>query len=418
MLVCTAALASVESYAQTSVPAQQTLIPAQVPLNDTDCGNLPFYQTGVPPCTVIGTRTVTEIGPVTFPSGVPGTSYHVEFDGKLQTYGLPTALSPTDPVPFQVPSSAFFPPLQTVDVTGSYTGDWIKYDIPGLPAPTGDPAILVNLRDISLTVNRIDVDYNLSGAYDPVTGQEYEFSLRSIDPTAIVSNSTALTGRYNSSTGAIVFGHLSGTATLIANPTVTPANSFYENLGYYSPFALQYQVTAVETTRLDENGLTTPRIAVSEGIDMNGSVISDLAPGVAPGDAVNRAQLDAEAQARAQAVLQVNQRIDAESVARAALVTRMDAIGGRLDQIDGRIDRLERRVASGTAIASALSGNAFLPDMKFNLTANVATYDGAHAGALQMGVIASRHVAVNAGVATGFNRRGKTAARAGLTIGW
>ena len=65
-----------------------------------------------------------------------------------------------------------------------------------------------------------------------------------------------------------------------------------------------------------------------------------------------------------------------------------------------------------------MSGNAFLPDMKFNLTANVATYDGAHAGALQMGALVSRHVAVNAGVATGFNRGGKTAARAGVTLGW
>jgi len=56
--------------------------------------------------------------------------------------------------------------------------------------------------------------------------------------------------------------------------------------------------------------------------------------------------------------------------------------------------------------------------MKFNLTANVATYDGAHAGSIQMGLLVSPNVALNAGVASGFNRRGKTAARAGVTIGW
>jgi len=30
----------------------------------------------------------------------------------------------------------------------------------------------------------------------------------------------------------------------------------------------------------------------------------------------------------------------------------------------------------------------------------------------------SRHVALNAGVATGFNKHGQTAARAGFTFGW
>ncbi len=184
------------------------------------------------------------------------------------------------------------------------------------------------------------------------------------------------------------------------------------------------------------------------------TIITNLVPGVAPGDAVNKAQLDAEAQARtaadgqladavtaeaqtrAQALLQVNQRVDNEVAARtalaasllnetnarlaadAALSTRLDAVGGRLDAIDGRLDRLENRIAGATAVSTALSGNAFLPDMKFNLTANVATYDGAHAGALQLGAMVSSHLAVNAGVASGFNRRGKTAARAGVTIGW
>jgi len=75
-------------------------------------------------------------------------------------------------------------------------------------------------------------------------------------------------------------------------------------------------------------------------------------------------------------------------------------------------------VASSTAIAVAMGGATFLPGMKFNLTANVATYDGAHAGSLQIGALVSDHVAVNAGVATGFNRRGKTAGRVGVTFGW
>ncbi|MEO8618579.1 MAG: YadA-like family protein, partial [Sphingomicrobium sp.] len=63
-------------------------------------------------------------------------------------------------------------------------------------------------------------------------------------------------------------------------------------------------------------------------------------------------------------------------------------------------------------------GAVFLPGKTFNLSANVATYDGAHAGALMFGALISDNVAVTAGVSQGFNRGGKTAARAGFTFGW
>jgi hypothetical protein len=101
-----------------------------------------------------------------------------------------------------------------------------------------------------------------------------------------------------------------------------------------------------------------------------------------------------------------------------ALGNRLGALEASIATIDSRFEQIDKRIAGGTAVATAMSGNAFLPDMKFNLTANVATYDGAHAGALQMGGLISRHVAVNAGVATGLNGGGKTAARAGVTLGW
>ena len=65
-----------------------------------------------------------------------------------------------------------------------------------------------------------------------------------------------------------------------------------------------------------------------------------------------------------------------------------------------------------------MSGNAFLPGMKFNLTGNVATYGGAHAAAIQMAAMVSPRAAINAGVATGFNKGGKTAVRVGFTFGW
>ena len=91
---------------------------------------------------------------------------------------------------------------------------------------------------------------------------------------------------------------------------------------------------------------------------------------------------------------------------------------GRVDTLETRVDKLDRKVAASTAIAVAMSGNSFLPNTKFNLTANVSTYDGAQAGAFQMGAMLSDNVAVNAGVATSFNKGGKTAGRVGFTVGW
>jgi len=101
-----------------------------------------------------------------------------------------------------------------------------------------------------------------------------------------------------------------------------------------------------------------------------------------------------------------------------ALSGRVGAIEGRVAAIEGQLSRFDKRIASSTAVAVAMGGAAFLPDMKFNLTANVGTYDGAHAGALQLGALVSPHVALNAGVATGFNKQGSTAGRVGVTFGW
>lgn len=153
-------------------------------------------------------------------------------------------------------------------------------------------------------------------------------------------------------------------------------------------------------------------------------------------DTALNAMIADEATIRAGANARLSQRIDhsdavdntlaqglaTESAARiagdAALSARIDSMGTRLDQVDSRLDRLDQKVSSSTAVAVAMGGAAFLPDTRFNLTANVATYDGAQAGAVQFGAMIGPKLAVNAGVASGFNKGGKTAARAGFTIGW
>jgi hypothetical protein len=335
---------------------------------------------------------------------------------------------------------------------------------------------LINLSNFTTNLRSIDV--NIDSTISDANGDDYYYNLASLNPSAIINgNSVALSGNFRSAedSSAIVFGTLGGTAELLTGPNgvFTPYPlSNYTEFGYVSPFALQYNVVAAVTTQLDENGLVTPTIAVTDGINMNNSVISNLGAGVAPTDAVNKAQLDAESAARvasdvalanavtveattrasadaqlsgavnaeivtrAQADLQINQRIDqtaanqtalgsallnetnARISADLAMSNRISGLAGRLDQVDSRLDFLDRKIAGSTAVAVALSGNTFLPDTTFNLTANISTYDGAQAGAFQFGALVTKNIAVNAGVATGFNKRGKTAARAGFTIGW
>lgn len=86
-------------------------------------------------------------------------------------------------------------------------------------------------------------------------------------------------------------------------------------------------------------------------------------------------------------------------------------LGNTLARFDDEID-------GSTAVAIAMSGNAFLPNKKVNVTSNMGFYNGALAGSLQIGVLVSEKVAVNAGIATGFNKGGKTGGRVGVSFGW
>ena len=119
---------------------------------------------------------------------------------------------------------------------------------------------------------------------------------------------------------------------------------------------------------------------------------------------------------------QTNDDLAAETAARIsadnALDTRVDALEAVTANLDERFDDVAHRSDAGTATAVALSGAMFMPGKTFNLTGNVGTYRGAVAGALQLGVVVSDMVALNAGVAKGLNKHGKTAARVGFTVGW
>jgi hypothetical protein len=513
--VCAFAMVAAASAHQAL--AQIVNVP-QVPLSDTNCRS-PGPIT-VPPCTTLGTRTVSTPTIISTPGTTAGTSNvaiseNVTYSGNLSIDGLPFSRNTA------IGSFSFDPsfPLGAaqVNVTSDYLGTLSFRNVPNAIVPSlsafyaANPlGFFSNINFNSNTVNSINVDLVDTSATDIATGREYLFSLATPNPTNIVGgNSTALVGKFQndpSSSGGIVFGTLSGNATLLSQSgpaLITPATFGSSPIdpatglpigAWASPYALQYNVVETVTTTLDETGLITPKIAVTNGINMNGSLITNLGAGVAAGDAVNKAQLDAEAAARtardaaltaalateattraaadtalagqitseantraladtalgarittetttrAAAVVALNQRVDTEVTARSAadtafagqitseasaraladtaFATRLDSFTAKVNALDGRITALDRRVSSSTATAVAMGGAAFLPDMKFNLTANVATYDGAQAGSIQFGALVSPHVALNAGAAKSFNKGGKTAARAGVTFGW
>lgn len=101
-----------------------------------------------------------------------------------------------------------------------------------------------------------------------------------------------------------------------------------------------------------------------------------------------------------------------------ALAGDVLALGGRVDALERQMVLLDNRIASATAAAVAMGGAVFLPGKRFNLTANVATYDGANAGSLQIGALLNDNVAVNGALGVGLNRSGKTAGRVGVTLGF
>lgn len=143
-------------------------------------------------------------------------------------------------------------------------------------------------------------------------------------------------------------------------------------------------------------GADTTTTAANQ-VNVGGRTIGGVANGVLATDAVNVSQLTAFTD---------------------GLDVRVDTLEALALDFDSRLDRLNNRVAAAGAVASALSGAAFLPGKSFNITGNVATYDGAHAGAILLGAMIGDNMAFTAGVSHGFNKGGKTAARAGVTFGW
>lgn len=302
MTAIAAALAATPQAASAQVAS-----PPQIPIADTQCsGGMFFHPLSM--CTVSGTRTNSNPVVSVAPSPTrPGFSIvtqteNVTFDGTMVIGG---AALPTGPgSSFTIPPQALFG-TDVVSVEGSlaYTGSvssLVSSSTPPQPvAPLGQ---FQRYTIQELDVRAINVDFQGEGDGLGTKGGDFNLNLKSVDPSAVTNNSTALAGSYRgtSDTGGLIFGKLGGSATVVsAAPNaavVTPAVNFLDEQGrptmvFLSPLAVEFEVTSEETTTLDENGLVTPTIAVTDGINMNGSRITNVGTAVASTDAVNLGQV-------------------------------------------------------------------------------------------------------------------------------
>lgn len=299
------AIAAVPNGAQA-----QVAVAGQIPIADTQCSGGTFFHP-LSQCEVSGTRTsTTPVRTATPNATTPGTSIFthsedVTFDGTLVVGGAALGTSPSSS--FIIPPQfVYSPDAVSVDAALSYTGQ-VSAVLPTSVANTlaSQPGTALgqfqkyDIKDLELRA--INVDYRGEGV-ETKGGGGYSINLKSADPAAITNNSTALAGSFRGTneTGGLVFGKLGGTASVIvAEPNsavFTPSPIALNEDGspssvFLSPMAVRMEVTSEETTRLDENGLVTPTVAVTDGINMNGSRITNLGDAVNGTDAVNLGQV-------------------------------------------------------------------------------------------------------------------------------
>ncbi len=306
-----------------------------------------------------------------------------------------------------------------------------------------------------------DGTLGVSGTQDCDTGFTAAPQIQFQSGSALIVDSGA-TATFNAAvglnSGGQLFGTFTGNATINATLGFNGSSvTFATPTTFTFPSTFQGATTFNGTTNFTA-GMTTTSITNSGGIGtsslnaslnltasvganihMGGNVVHGVAAGVIGTDAVNVAQLNAATSGIATditaletttathttqiaAIQTVNNtqatQITALQAADMALDVRMDAMELLAEGLDDRIGKVDDRASAGTAAAVALSGAMFLPGKTFNLTGNVGSYRGAHAAALQFGALVSDNVAINAGIGHGFNKGGKTALRAGFTIGW
>lgn len=307
---------------------------------------------------------------------------------------------------------------------------------------TGDSALIVGrlAGTATLTEGPITTDLWYSN-YTAPFGVTYDVQTEEmgrldanglVTPTVIVSDGITMNGSQVTGLGngvaagdAVNKGQLDAetTARVAADTAIAAAITDEATTRTAADAALATAITGEATTRAAAD------TAIATSIDTE--VAARTASDTAIADSIV-----AEAATRGSADIAISQRIDSFEAERTTLATslanetnarlaadvdltnRINAVDVRIDMLEARLDKLDDRLASSTATAMAIQGGAFLPGKRYNLSVNVATYDGAHAGALSFAALVSSKVAVNVSAAQGFNKHGDTGVRAGLTFMW
>lgn len=247
----------------------------------------------------------------------------------------------------------------------------------------------------------------------PTTGSPVNVGTSSV--TAVSATGfVGATPRYSSTLTTSGTPNSAGAVVATENETLlnSAGISFNQRIGTATYNAGTGQVTvalptaATSSTSISATGIsTTGSLSAAAGsltsLNMNGGKITNLAAGTAATDAVNKGQLDSFQTT-------INGQISAFQT----------TINGQVSALTTLVHKFNKRLEGGIAVATALSGGAFLPDKKINITGNIGAYRGEVAGALQIGALISENVALNAGVATGFSSGAGTAFRGGFTFGF
>jgi trimeric autotransporter adhesin len=275
----------------------QSFNPLTQPLSDVNCQfPVQFGQPAI--CIADGTRTTTPTTGTITPSGggnIANGDWAVNFSGNLLVDGVPVITSPGPAFNFDA-SNFGDPAAVQVHLTTSYTGKFNNTFING-PIDTNNMTYFQQYLARNDVFDSISVQ--VSGeASNLITNAIYSYKINSVSPTILTNgNTVALAGTFRSQENpdnALIFGTLSGTATVNTVAGITSASQIQANGAWFSPYNIMYNVpTAVETTRLDSTGLITPTITVTNGINLSGSKITGLADGTAATDAVNLGQLNA-----------------------------------------------------------------------------------------------------------------------------
>lgn len=396
-------LAVTPASAQSSCDLNGVPQPAALGTRSFDCGDINLGSSSGDYQTLIGEVLVLSGDGAT----VVGSNAAAGFGFGSSPFTFPTFFSQT-----AVGSHAFAVGEGTVAIGDQAVAGIITPFLSGFDADPVTNGTAIGSHALVSANNGTAVGMSAQATADSATAVGQNATASGTADTAMGVDSTA-SGGQSAAYGfeAEAFGNHS--TALGAQATATVADSTAVGFGADATatgaVALGNQTTASHANSVAiGNGTST---TAANQVNVGGRTIGGVAAGVAATDAVNVSQLTA-------ATGGITTNITALQAADAGFDTRIDTLEAVALSFDEDLDRIDDRASAGTAAAVALSGAMFLPGKSFNLTGNVGSYRGAHAAALQFGALVSENIAVNAGVAHGFNKGGKTALRAGLTIGW